>query len=322
MKNLFLIFFFVAAISADGFSQRKDFFANMEDSIVKLHYSIISEHNSIIRNQKNEDLLLLIEETLRAKNSMAYSFDAIKTISVLTSKDKKVRIFTWFLTDDQNTHIYYGFLQTYSETEKEYRLFPLTDKWGKINNPEAQMLTPTNWYGAYYTEIIETESSTKKYYTLLGWNGGDIFSQCKLIEVLYISPKGVPSFGARIFQKYPNGRTLRVIFRYAKNSHFILRYDNQHYTKRSEKKDKKTNRYTTDTIPSGMIVFSQLIPMDESVQSVPQLMVGEASLNDAFIEKNGVWVFQPDVIVRNPIQNTEKREPKKVTPRRFYSPNK
>ena len=147
MKKLFLILIFIAGLTADGFSQRKDVFASMEDSIVQLHKNVISERNSILRYQQNEQLLSLLEETLEMKNSMSYSFDALKTISVLTSKDKKVRIFTWYLIDEQGFHEYFGYLQTYNEEKKEYRLFPLIDKWRRIDNPEAQMLTPNNWYG-------------------------------------------------------------------------------------------------------------------------------------------------------------------------------
>jgi len=326
MKNLFFIFFFVTGIVADGLSQRKDAFVSMEDSIIRLHHNIISENNSILRYQQNEQLLSLLEETLKMKNSMAYPFDKIKTISVLTSKDKKIRIFTWYLIDNQNFHEYYGFIQTYNEEKKEYRLSSLTDKWRKIDNPEAQMLTSGNWYGALYTEIIEIESSTKKYYTLLGWNGGDIFSQCKLIEVLYVNNKGVPSFGANIIKGYSKARILRVVFQYAKNSYFTLHYDNQIYSKKSDKRDKKTKKYITDSISCEMIVFNRLIPMDESLQSIPQFLVGEASINDAFVEKDGKWVFHPNIIARNPERsapknNSEKHLPKeKINSRSLYIP--
>ena len=325
MKKLFLILFFIAGIATDGFSQRKDIFVSMEDSIIQLHRNIISEKNSILRYQQNEQLLSLLEETLGMKNSMAYPFDRLKTISVLTSKDKKVRIFTWYLIGEQGIHEYYGFLQTYNEDKKDYRLFPLIDKWRKIDNPEAQMLTPNNWYGALYTEIIEIEGTAKKYYTLLGWNGGDIFSQCKLIEVLYINNKGVASFGANIFKGYSKARLLRIIFQYAKNSPFILHYDKQSYTKRSDKRDAKTKKYTTDTIPGEMIIFNRLIPMDESLQTIPQFMVGEASLNDAFVEKDGKWIFYSNVVARNPAPATKgnqgKQPPKERSqPRKLYTP--
>ena len=325
MKKIFLILIFTAGIVAEGFSQRKDSFASLEDSIIQLHRSVISENNTILRYQQNEQLLFLLEETLSMKNSMTHPFNRLRTISVLTSKDKKVRIFTWYLINEQGSHEYYGYIQAYSDEKKDYRLFPLIDKWSKINNPEAQMLMPNNWYGALYTEIIEIESASKKYYTLLGWNGGDIFSQCKLIEVLSISNKGVVSFGANIFKGYSKARTLRVVFQYAKNSPFTLHYDKQAYTKRSDKRDAKTKKYMTDTIAGDMIIFNQLIPMDESLQTISQFMVGEASLHDAFVEKEGKWVFYSNVVARNPAPVTKgkqvKQPPKeKNKPRKLYTP--
>jgi hypothetical protein len=66
-----------------------------------------------------------------------------------------------------------------------------------------------------------------------------------------------------------------------------------------------------------MIVFNRLIPMSEGLKEIPQIMVGEASLNDAFIEQDGKWVFKPDVIATNP-PPPKKPLPKKPLPQREY----
>lgn len=299
MKKLILLIIFLAGMFVELSAQRKADFVALEDSIAALHQSMIMESNIIIRYRKNEELLLLLEETLRLKNSFSHPFNSLKTISVLTSKDKKLRIFTWYLINNQKVHEYFGFIQTLDEENKEYKLFPLTDKWSKIQNPEAQMLTCNNWYGALYTDIIEMESSTKTYYTLLGWNGGNIFSQRKLIEIITINKKGIPSFGATVFKGYSKSRTLRIVFEYAKNAHFTLAYDMQAFTQRSATKDKKTKKYLADTVYMNMIVFNQLIPMDESLAGISQFMVPEASLNSGFMEKDGKWVFKPNIIATN-----------------------
>ncbi|MDR1878504.1 MAG: hypothetical protein LBQ64_02950 [Bacteroidales bacterium] len=328
MRKQFL-FLFIFLLTIEGWCQRKDVFSIMEDSIVQLHKSVISERNTILRYQKNEQLLALIEETLDMHNSMSYSFNVLKTISVLTSPDRKVRIFTWYLTDDKGVHEHYGFLQAYNEEKREYRLYMLVDKWQRINNPAAQVLTCGNWYGALYTELIQTTASEKTYYTLLGWNGGNVLSQRKVIEVLSLNNKGIPSFGALIFKGYTKSRTMRIVFEYARRSPLMLRYDKQLYTQRSDKKDKKTKKYITDTLSANMIVWNRLIPMDESLQQIPQFMVGEASLNDAFLEKDGKWVFKPNIIARNPetsggkngkSEKSDKQPKPHVKPRVFYTP--
>jgi hypothetical protein len=318
MKSKLILFLLISCLFLRAYSQRKDTFGVLEDSIVRLHKSIIFEPNTILRYQKNEQLLFLLEEMLEMKNSISYSFDSLKTISVLTSPNKKVRIFTWYLVNDENVHEHYGYLQAYDEEKKQYKLYSLIDKWQQINNPEAQNLTIWNWFGAMYTEIIEINGANNKtYYTLLGWNGRNIFSQCKVIEILSLNNKGIPSFGAPVFKGYARSRTMRIVFEYAKRSPFQLHYDRQFYTQKSDKKDKKTKKFLVDTLIADMIVFNRLIPMDESLQDIPQFLVGEASMNDAFIEKSGRWIYIPDIVARNPDKPLPTRNYK---PKKLYTP--
>ena len=321
MKKQFVLFLVICGVFVNGYAQRKGVFAALEDSIVQLHKEIILEKNAILRNQKNEQVLYLLEEMLEMKNSISYPFDSLKTISVLTSSDKKLRIFTWYLVNDDGTHEHYGFVQTYNEDKKQYRICTLIDKWRRIINPSAQMLSCNNWYGAFYTELIEVKApNDKTYYTLLGWNGGDVFSQCKVIEVLSVDNRGVVSFGAPIFKGYTKSRTLRIVFEYAKRSSFLLHYDKQLYTEKTTKKDKKTNKYMVDTLYADMVVFNRLIPMDETLAQIPQFMVGEASMCDAFLEKDGKWVYKAGIIARNK-EDMPPPPKKEHKPRIFYVPN-
>jgi hypothetical protein len=243
MKRHLLLLLFVCSVFADGNAQRKGVFASLEDSIIQLHKEIILESNTIRRYQKNDSLLYLLEETMELKNSISYPFDSLKTISVLTSSDKKMRIFTWYLISDDGIHEHYGFVQVYNEEKKQYKVYSLTDRWKRMNNPASQSLTCNNWYGAVYTELVEIKGSNDNiYYTLLGWNGGDIFSQRKVIEVLSINNKRLPVFGALIFRGYTKTPTMRIVFEYAKHSFLFLHYDRQLYTDKNTKKiDKQTN---------------------------------------------------------------------------------
>ena len=319
MKKQILLFLLTVGMVVSGYAQKREF-AALEDSIVKLHKSILLERNTILKYQKNEQLLYLLEETLELKNSISYPFDSLKTISILTSSDKKIRIFTWFLVNDDGLHEHYGFVQTYNEDKKQYRVCTLIDKWKRIKNPPAQVLGCDNWFGAMYYELIEIKApNNATYYTLLGWNGGDIFSQRKIIEVLSVNNKGIPSFGARIFHGYAKTRPMRIVFEYAKYTPFLLHYDKQTYTEKTTQRDKKTNKYIVGTFTTEMIVFNQLIPMDETLQNIPQFMVGEASMNDAFVEKDGKWVYKSNIIANN---RDEKPPPPKEQrkPRIFYEP--
>ena len=316
-KIIFGVLFFLGV--ASGFAQRKEnVFAVMEDSIVNLHRSIIAERNSAIRYQQNEKLLYILEETLGLNNSISYPFDSIKTISVLTSPDKKVRIFTWYLIDEKGVHEHYGFVQAYNEVKKRYMVYPLIDKWRKVENLSGKILTCDNWFGALYTKLIEVKKTTGGvYYTLLGWNGGTIFTQYKLIEVMTFNDKGKPVFGLQVFRNYGKTRPVRIVFEYSKKGYMYLNYEKQSYMQRSATKNKKTNQYTFEKITTDMIVFNRLIPFREGMKEMPQMMVGEASLNDAFIEQEGKWMFKQDIVAGNPAKPRPQREQKT---RNYYTP--
>ncbi|MBO4739935.1 MAG: hypothetical protein J5606_10315 [Bacteroidales bacterium] len=321
MKKFIKIFVLLILPLCSSWAQRKSDFSIMEESIAALHGSMLVEPSAEIRYQKNEELLRLLEETLTMKNSFNYKFDSLKTISVLTSPDKKVRIFTWYVLDKDNNCDCFGFLQAYSEHQNRYLLYPLIDKSKKIPNPAIQPLSHSSWFGAIYSQILETKTSAHTYYTLLGWNGGDQFTQYKVIDVLSLNARGLPTFGATIFRKYSKTKYYRIIFEYAKGARLHMYYGKEYYAKRSEKKNKKTNRYTYDTIPMDMIIFNELIPLDESLAKVPQYYVPESSLNSAFIEKDGFWEFKKGVIGKN--KNTMPTPPankEKNKPRIFYKP--
>ena len=303
MRRLLFAFIGFVLICSPLYGQRKEIFRAFEDSIVHLHREILNERNSVLRYQKNEKLLKRVEDALKLRNSINYSFDSIKTISILTSPDKKVRVVTWFLISENGTHEHYGFVQTYSNEEGHYVVYPLNDSWQRIVNPATQLLTPDTWFGALYTQIIQTKDDDKTYYTLLGWNGGNLFSQYRIIEVLSIQ-HDKPVFGANIFRNY-NKRTMRVLFQFAPVGKLNLSYEKQSIAQKPEKKHKKGKKHKNektgpDTLHVQMIIFDRLVPIDEHLQKIPQYYVGESSLNDAFIQQNGKWYFHPDVIGRNP----------------------
>lgn len=300
MKHFLSVFFLFITFINLSQAQRKETYKAFEDSIIKLHKEILLENNIILKYQKNEELLFLVEEALQQKNSINYPFDSLRSISILTSPDKKVRILTWYLIDDAGKYDHFGFIQAYNEEKERYIVYNLVDKWQQLVNPTSKTFDYLSWYGAVYYKLIQSEINDVKYYTLLGWNGGTLFSQYKVIDVLSFNNKENPVFGAFIFRGYGKGKPSRIIFEYAKNSSFTLNYDKQAYEQRSTKKKRKSAYYQIDTIYANMIIFNRLIPMDESLKDVSQYYVGESSLNDAFLLKEGRWYFKQGVLGRNP----------------------
>ena len=82
-------------------------------------------------------------------------------------------------------------------------------------------------------------------------------------------------------------KVARVIFEYSKNATLYLNYENQEYLVSTGKYNPKTRDYDYKRLRCDMIIFEELIPMDEAMKNVPAYMVPESSLNQGFIEEDG-----------------------------------
>ena len=270
-----------------------------EDSLIQLRDQVMNEPDETTRLAMNEDFMSLLEEVLQMPNSFKFSWDSVKNFSVLASPDNNFKIFTWYVVKKDYTIDNFGFIQVYNEGRKKFVLFPLYDKRGTIDYPKTMVGNHNRWYGAVYYTIIPVKTKDLTYYTLLGWNGNDLFTNQKLIEVLHFNKETVPVFGARIFKNYPE-RVSRVIFEYSKNAVLHLNYEHQQYAISTGKMNPKTHQPEYRTVDSPMIIFDELIPMEDRMQSIPAYMVPESSINQGFIEDNGKWVFMKSVRGGNP----------------------
>ena len=80
------------------------------------------------------------------------------------------------------------------------------------------------WYGALYYEIVPAKVKRRNHYLLLGWDGGDLFVNRKVIDVLSFSSSGVPRFGKSVF-KFKKDRKKRVVFEFSYMATMRLFYD-------------------------------------------------------------------------------------------------
>jgi hypothetical protein len=232
----------------------------------------------------NEELLLKFERILNEPQSFEnYDFDSLKNdLSILRSPDNKFRIIHWHVEKSDGTFEYFGFLQSiHTEVKKTgflrksrtktIQLYPLIDKSSEIKNPENAITDNKKWFGMRYYKIIHNKTKSRNYYTLLGWDGNDKFSQKKIIDVLTFDNAGVPHFGADIFnyqKKYPK----RVIFEYSATCSMPLKY--------STKKDS--------------IVFGHLAPIKPQFEGQYQYYCNDLSF-DGFGFKKGKWNYGTDL---------------------------
>ncbi|MDR1725715.1 MAG: hypothetical protein LBR28_04925 [Bacteroidales bacterium] len=295
------------SFSLTSLAQSKQALENFENQLKPLTDSMI---NAKIDNQRyaaNEKFLILFEDILSYPKTFSYSFEQLNNISILTPSDKRFRIYTWYVVNDFGEYENFGFVQSENKDEKEMQVYRLHDRSDEIIMPEGAKLDDSIWFGAVYYDIITTKNEDITYYTLLGWDGKDIYSQRKVIEPLSIkSSNGKPVFGASVFYREKDRK--RCIFEYSPNATFLLKYDNQYTETIDRKKIKRKGKqqYINDTIRERnyMIVYDSLQSLFDGFDNLPQYNVGAYQYNGFRFEK-GKWRRITGVVPRN-LPNKEK----------------
>ena len=231
-KNIFFCFLFTL-VHLVSYAQDKDVMNGYQTQLNQLFDQVFGAPTDNERYHANESALQLLGEALAEENSFRWQWDFGNRVSVLTSPDKKFRIFTWPVVNDQGEYECFGFVQALNERTKTYELSQLNDRSADIVNRQEETLGPDRWFGAVYQELIMTSHEGRTYYTLLGWNGVDRLSQRKIIEpVCFKSGGSTPQFGQNLFRKENNLR--RVVLEYRHDAMVSLRYEEQflHITER------------------------------------------------------------------------------------------
>jgi hypothetical protein len=188
-----------------------------------------------------------------------------------------MRIYTWILPSRSNgTYKYFGVIQRKNLKTQEMKLIGLVDM--KTSNEESELaeLKYDSWNGAAYYEIIEKKVGKKVYYFVLGWQGNNNLTTCKVVDVIYFDLWNNVSFGAPLFMDENKKIKHRIIFEYNAQAVMLLRY---------EKKKK-------------MIVFDHLSPSSPSAKGQFQYY-GPDFTYDGLSFKKGMWQYQKNLDLRN-----------------------
>jgi hypothetical protein len=253
-------------------------------------YATVREYESAIRQQFEKDSGLLpdsvkesihgnIEElfssALLLPDAFAYPFDSLKKVGRIISRDNKIRVFTWELIRSDGSHHYYGFVLCRRLDPENSLLIRLKNNTANTDDPGLQVLSPENWFGALYYEIIECKWNDSPVYTLLGYDPNNIFTSRKIIDCFYLKDGSVPVFGAPIFMMNNKVRN-RVVFEYSARVSMSLRYD---------EKQKR-------------IVFDHLSPAKPSYEG-NYAYYGPDFSYDEFKWINNFWVLTENIDIRN-----------------------
>lgn len=257
-------------------AQDKALMQSYQDKLSALIGQVRNAPTDNERYLASEEAIQMLSKALEEEESERWKWSLPDYASVLTSPDGKMRIFTWAVIRDNGEFECFGIIQFYNEKDEEFEYLLLNDKSEEIMNPEESVLTPDNWYGAVYQEIIQTTAGERTYYTLLGWNGVDNITERKIIEPVFIR-SGKPQFGAPVFRRMRNLR--RVVLEYTNEAMVNLSYETQFVQDVEHKREKVkgTNRYrTVDKVKERkekMIIFDEVEPQIPGMEGLYQYYV-------------------------------------------------
>ena len=276
-----LYFFYVVNILFPLFSvgQQNNSYLKVETMASLKQYgdSILKAKSDSSRQAHHQLFKFQLDSILRLPQSFNQSFDSIKNLSVLTSNDNKLRIYTWMLPEINGMNYYFfGYLQVLN-AQKKMKVYELKEiKYGKNDDAEFLKLNDTTWYGALYYKLLHKQFDKKDQYILLGWQGKDIFSTRKVMDCLTVSPTKI-EFGKQVFKSTGKAKS-RIILEYNAQAGVSFNYNDQ----------------------MDMIIQDHLSPSDPRPEAKGMFSLYGPDLSyDGWKFKEGIWYLQKNIVVKN-----------------------
>lgn len=225
------------------------------------------------KKEANELLVAAVENMLNDPKSFVFPF-AVKTLGVVDSPDKSIRLFTWNVEWEDFTQHYECFIMRFDDRRKEWLTHRLVDESAFKEERPTEILSENEWYGALYYQIVPFEKGNRDLYLVMGFDGFTAMSNRKILDVLYFSGKQV-KLGASVFRE---GKEIykRRFYEYAENAVMSMRYEPER------------NR----------VIMDHLSPESPNLKGFYAYYVPDMSY-DAFVYDKGKWELKEDVIAIN-----------------------
>tara|TARA_B100000579_G_C22766962_1_gene821970 strand:+ start:275 stop:1087 length:813 start_codon:yes stop_codon:yes gene_type:complete len=260
---------FIIILSQIAFTQ-ESFYKNKQ-TLIQLSNEIINSEADSIKKKASKIFKIKLLEIINQPKSYLLNFDQIDILSSLQPKDKSFKILTWFTPYNNGTYEYFGIIQTCKKNGKKCNIFNLSTI-DLFDNILTDNLSINEWYGCMYYEIIPIKINKNIYYTLLGWDGNDINTTKKIIDVLKFTPNSPPTFGANIF----NQEEKRIILEYNSRYPISLKYEKE----------------------LDCIVYDHIKPIDELSTENFDLYAPNLSYDILQKSKNG-WILEENIYLNN-----------------------
>jgi hypothetical protein len=195
-----------------------------EQELSVLLDSVRSSGNNERKEFWNKQFKTLIDQTLHEPSAFDLVFTKLRTLGIIDSPDKLVRIVNWNVEQDDGSQKYFAYvIHRNSLKDTKHKVIELIDKSFMLTAKPEETLEADMWYGALYYQIIPVEKANKTYYTVLGWDGGTRMSNTKLIDVLYFTGNSL-KLGYPLFKSGSN-TVKRLFFEHSERSVMSLRYE-------------------------------------------------------------------------------------------------
>ncbi len=265
MKLIYKIIFIIL-INSSCFAQQ---FSSEIAELNNIGKSIISDISDAQKLEANEKFKTELKKVVENPSSFNYNFDSLQTISILQSE--AIKIYNWAVPLSEGNYLYFAYLQI-KQGKDSYKTIELIDKSESLTKVENKILTPKTWYGALYYKVIENKKIGKNTYTLLGWDGNNMLTNKKIIDVITVDSKGYVKIGAPIF-KTKRKTKKRMIFEYSENAVMSLKFHKN----------------------SNQIIFDFLVPTSSKLKGIYEYYGPALNRFDALKADKKKWVYQEDI---------------------------
>ena len=266
-KGIFLVLFLAFQMNA----QENSVLEQRELILDSLLNDLRAASDDSDKRAKNDIFKEELRSALSEPSAINYNFQLMRTVGIIDSPDKKVRIINWNVEKEDFSHDYHCFVLYQYDKKDEVRLIELRDiSFGMPSQP-TDVVDADNWYGALYYKIIPVQKGSRTMYTLLGWDHNSTLSQLKLIDVMYFT-SGTAKFGNPIFKVGTETKN-RVFFEHSKKTSMYLNYE----------------------ASRERIMMDHLSPESPALKNFRSYYVPDMSY-DAFVYEKKKWVLREDVI--------------------------
>lgn len=198
-----------------------------EKHLMEVVPGFVGAETDELRSASAWELFRAFDSLLQMPESFTYPWDSLRyrTVSILSSPDGKVRLYTWNLVQTNGSFKNFGYLQV--KKRKSVDVYPLLDTSKKFNADMLDAeLESVEWMGALYYSITPFKQRGKTMYLLLGFDGSTIHSNKAVMDVLALTKEG-PRFGTPAFRQSdadPSAEC-RVVFEFHNDVRMLLRYE-------------------------------------------------------------------------------------------------